>query len=109
MTTISSTGVAATSTATPATSPERARLHQAAQAFEAIFVRQMLSTARQSSFGDTLWGDDKGQDTFTAMRDERFADITAQSGALGLAKQVERDLSARLGDAAPVPAAGGQP
>jgi flagellar protein FlgJ len=79
-----------------ATTPERTRLHQAAQAFEAIFVRQMLSSARQTSFGDTLWGEDQGHDTFTAMRDERFAEITAQSGALGLGKQVEAQLSARL-------------
>jgi flagellar protein FlgJ len=85
---------------TPAGSTDRARLHQAAQAFEAIFVRQMLSSARQSNFGDTLWGDDKGQDTFSAMRDERFADLTAQSGTLGLARQVEADLAKRL-DATP--------
>ncbi len=109
MTTISSTGAVATSTASSASSTERARLHQAAQAFEAIFVRQMLSTARQSNFGNTLWSDDKGQDTFSAMRDERFADLTAQSGTLGLAKQVERDLSARLGTAATPPVAGGKP
>jgi flagellar protein FlgJ len=96
--TVVSPSVAATGS-TPAPSPERARLHQAAQAFEAIFVRQMLTSARQSNFGDTLWGDDKAQDTFTAMRDERFADLTAQSGTLGLAKQVEADLSARLGEA----------
>ncbi|KUR74408.1 rod-binding protein [Novosphingobium sp. Fuku2-ISO-50] len=87
-------GGAASGGAAPAANPaEKARLHQAAQAFEAIFVRQMLSSARQSNFGDTLWGDDKGKDTFTAMRDERFADLTAQSGALGLAKQVEAQLS----------------
>ncbi len=97
MTTIAASPAAAGSTATP--SPERARLHQAAQAFEAIFVRQMMASARQSNFGDTLWSDDKGQDTFTAMRDERFADLTAQSGTLGLARQVESDLSVRLGTA----------
>lgn len=109
MTTLSSAGGAtgaASVAAAPATNPaEKARLHQAAQAFEAIFVRQMLSSARQSDFGDTLWGDDKGKDTFTAMRDERFADLTAQSGALGLAKQVETQLSgqspATTGAAAP--------
>jgi flagellar protein FlgJ len=101
MTTLSSTTGAAVATggATTASSPERARLHQAAQQFEAIFVRQMLSSARASNFGDTLWGDDQGNQTFTQMRDERFADITAQSGTLGLAKQVEAQLSGRLADA----------
>lgn len=77
-------------------SPERVRLHQAAQAFEAIFVRQMLSSAREANFGDELWGKDQGHDTFTAMRDDRFAQMTAQSGALGLARQVEAQLSGAL-------------
>jgi len=102
MTTISP----ATATPPPATgaSAERARLHKAAQAFEAIFVRQMLTAARQTSFGDTLWGTDQGSDTFTAMRDERFADIAAQSGTLGLGKQVETQLAARIApQAAPGP------
>jgi hypothetical protein len=31
------------------------------------------------------------------MRDERFADLTAQSGALGLANRVEADLAPRIG------------
>ena len=93
---------------TPAASTERTRLHQAAQAFEAIFVRQMLSSARQSNFGDTLWSDNKAQDTFSAMRDERFADLTAQSGTLGLARQVEADLAKRLDDTPVAPATEGQ-
>jgi flagellar protein FlgJ len=118
MTTISSATTAPTTsapttsaptTSAAASSPERARLHQAAQQFEAIFVRQMLSSARAANFGDTLWGDDQGNQTFTAMRDERFADLTAQSGTLGLAKQVEAQLAGRLAPAQPAraPATGG--
>ena len=34
---------------------ERARLTEAAQRFEAIFARQMLAAARQTSFGDSLF------------------------------------------------------
>ena len=88
--------LAGASAATPESAAQQTKLHGAAQAFEAIFVREMLTAARSSNFGDTLWGTDQGGDTFTAMRDERFADITAQSGALGLAKQVEAQLAARL-------------
>ena len=83
--------------------PDRARLHQAAQAFEAIFVRQMLAAARQSDFGDSLWGSDQGQGTFAGMRDERLADLTAQSGTLGLAQQIERQLAPKI-DATPADA-----
>ncbi len=86
----------ATSAASSTASPERAQLHQAAQAFEAIFVREMLAAARQSSFGETPLGNDQGAQTFAAMRDEHFADLAAHSGALGLGQQVERALEARL-------------
>ena len=75
---------------------ERAQMHKAAQAFEAIFVRQVLSAARAEKFGETLWGNDQGDQTFTAMRDERFADIAAQTGVFGLAKQVEAQLATRI-------------
>lgn len=84
---------AGTGSATSAPSGDKAKLRQAAQAFEAIFVRQMLASARQTNFGDNLWGNDQGNDTFTAMRDERFADIAAQSGAFGLAHQIETQLA----------------
>lgn len=81
---------------------ERARLHEAATGFEAIFVRQMLEAARASQFGTDLLGDDPGRETFAAMRDERLADLTAQSGALGLAKRIEAELGDRVAPAAQV-------
>jgi len=80
---------------------ERAQLRKAAQGFEAIFVRQMLSAARAATLGgkDALFGG-QAQETFTTMRDERFAEIATQTGAFGLAKQLEAQL-ARLLPAAP--------
>lgn len=81
----------------PATTLERTQLGKAAQQFEAIFVRQMLAEARKTHFGgDSLFGG-QAMDTFRQMQDERFADIAAESGALGIAKQVEAQLAARLG------------
>lgn len=77
--------------------PERAELRQAAQAFEAIILRQMLASARATDFG----GDDivsgPGLKQFEAMRDEHFADIASQGqGGLGLARSIEEQLSAHL-------------
>lgn len=83
----------------PAAAPaptERARLHQAAQAFEAIFVRQMLASANSADFGDDLWGKDPGHDTFAQMRNERLADVMAQGGSLGLARQIEAQLAPQV-------------
>ena len=74
---------------------DRERLASAAKAFEAIFVRQMLSAARQAGFGDSLIGG-QGLDTFRSMQDSQFADMTAQTGTLGLAKQIEVQLARHL-------------
>lgn len=74
---------------------DREKLASAAKAFEAIFVRQMLAAARQAGFGDSLIGG-QGLDTFRSMQDSHFADLTAQTGALGLAKQIEAQLARHL-------------
>jgi flagellar protein FlgJ len=68
-------------------------LRQAAQAFEAIFVRQLLASARAADFGgeEALLGG-PGLEQFEAMRDEHFADITSQQGVFGLAAAIERQL-----------------
>lgn len=74
---------------------DRTRLAEAAKAFEAIFLRQMLSQARQSGPGESLTGG-QGLETFQAMRDSHFADLAAKSGALGLARQIEDRLARHL-------------
>lgn len=81
---------------------DRAALRKAAQGFEAIFVRQMLAAARSAGLAgqDPIFGG-QAQETFTSMRDERFADIAAQTGAFGLAKQLEAQFARLLPAAAP--------
>jgi peptidoglycan hydrolase FlgJ len=82
--------------ATPSTI-DRAALRKAAQGFEAMFLRQLLSTARNTDLGgDDLFGK-KQDDTFTQMRDDRFAEIAAQAGTLGLAARLESQLVGTLG------------
>lgn len=81
--------------AKPEPASERKQLAQAARQFEAIFVRQMLAQARKAGFGDALFGN-QAADTFRQMQDERFADIAADKGMLGLAATIERQLAGRL-------------
>lgn len=71
---------------------QRAELREAAQAFEAVLLRQMLTSARSTDFGgESLFqGSD---DTFTQMRDEQFADIASKSGQLGFAASIEKQLA----------------
>lgn len=76
---------------------ERAQLKEAAQQFEAIFVRQMLAAARSTDFGgDDLFGGE-GEETFREMRDAQFAQLASESGTLGLAARIEAQLARHLG------------
>lgn len=83
------------SLSTPA-SP-REDLREAAQAFEAIFLRQLLSSARASDFGGNELFSGPGLEQFEAMRDEHFADIASTQGTFGLAEAIERQLAAFVG------------
>ena len=96
--------VPAVSAVPPAPTPERQKLAAAAKQFEAIFVRQMLAAARAAKPAgeDGLFGG-QALDTFTAMQDERFAQIAADRGAFGLADAIERQLAAQV---SPPPAGG---
>lgn len=76
---------------------ERERLAEAARQFEAIFVRQMLASARKADLGgDELFGG-KGDQTFREMRDARFAETAAETGSLGLAATIEAQLARFVG------------
>ena len=93
MTTISNNlAGAALSSVSTAADASRAKLAGAAKEFEAIFVRQMLASARQANFGDELFGSG-AIDTFREMQDSQFADMAAETGTLGLAKQIEAHLA----------------
>lgn len=71
-------------------------LKKAAQAFEAIFLRQLLSSARATDFGGEKIFDGPGLTQFQAMFDGKIAEISAQRGAFGIAEAIERQLSAHL-------------
>jgi peptidoglycan hydrolase FlgJ len=81
------------SAATPAAGTTREDLAGAARQFEAIFLRQMLSAARETNFGESLFSGSQAMGTFRQMRDERFADIASDTGAFGLAKMIETHLA----------------
>jgi flagellar protein FlgJ len=97
MTTISSNlAGAALSTVQSGVDATKAKLSGAAKEFEAIFVRQMLAAARKTDFGNDLFGS-SATDTFRDMQDSQFADLTAKTGTLGLAKQIEAHMARLIG------------
>lgn len=85
----------ATGPATGATSMQRDQLREAAEQFEAVFLRQMLASARDSSIKSDLF-DSSGADTFRQMRDDAFAEIASTQGVLGLADMIEAQVSRHM-------------
>ena len=75
---------------------EKSELRKAAEGFEAMFIRQLLEAARKTDFGgDDLFGS-QAQDTFTEMRDARFAEMASQSGGFGMADMLEAQLARQI-------------
>lgn len=76
------------------------RLKQAAQEFEAIFLRQMLKSARSVDFGGEKLLGGEAIETFTQMRDDQFAGLASTSGAPGIASLLESRLRPALNNEA---------
>jgi flagellar protein FlgJ len=82
----------ATSTAPDATkAAEQKKLKSAAQAFEAVFLRQMIGSMRSASLGDGMF-DNEGTETFQAQADSQTADSMAKKGVLGIADMLIKQL-----------------
>jgi peptidoglycan hydrolase FlgJ len=69
-----------------------ATLREVARQFESIFTKMMLSSMRQASFGDPLFGSDQG-DMYQDMMDDQLAVQLSQGRGLGLADMLIRQLS----------------
>ena len=94
--------IAKTALAAPASphggDEKRQQLVKAAQAFEAVFVRQMIGSMRQAKLGDDLFGSD-ASDQFREMQDAKLADQMVADGGFGVAelliKQFDRQVSGK--------------
>ncbi len=64
---------------------EQQRLEQVAQAFEAIFLRDMIGAMRKAGLNEDLLGNSGGSQ-FRDMMDERVADDMAQTKGIGIAQ-----------------------
>jgi len=71
-----------------ATNERRQQLVEAAQAFEAVFLRQMIGSMRQATLGDDLLGS-SATDQFREMQDAKLADQMAKAGGgMGIAEML---------------------
>ena len=78
---------AVNSTGPQATAEKREQLKVAAQAFEAVFLRQMIGSMRQASLGDELFGSN-ATEQFRDMSDAKLADSMAEKGSFGIAEML---------------------
>ena len=69
----------------PAATQREAPLRQAAEAFEAVFLRQVIGSMRQAKIGEDLFGS-SASDQFRDMADARLADDMAARGSFGIAE-----------------------
>ncbi|WP_284734752.1 rod-binding protein [Sphingosinicella terrae] len=70
------------------------RLREAAQAFEAVFLRQMIGSMRQAKLGEDLLGS-AAADQFRDMADARLADTMAERGGFGIAEMLLNQFQRR--------------
>jgi flagellar protein FlgJ len=85
--------LATTSTATAAgqSDAQKAKLKSAAQAFEAVFLRQMIGSMRSASLGDGML-DNEATSTFQDMADSKTADAMSKRGVLHIADMLVKQL-----------------
>ncbi|WP_033074430.1 rod-binding protein [Sphingopyxis sp. MWB1] len=66
-------------------------LRKAAEAFEAVILRQLMASMRQAKLGDDIMGS-SATDNFREMADARTADSMASLRQFGIADMVERQF-----------------
>jgi flagellar protein FlgJ len=82
---------------TPVQKQALAKLHQAAQQFEGIFVGMLFKTMREGQAKTAITGKlSEADQTYGEMLDQKRADAMAQSGALGIGKILENQLRASV-------------
>src|ERR1700690_4156102 len=69
-----------------------AKVHDAAQQFEALLIGQILRTERESGGGWLGSGGDPASDCATDYAEQQFATLLARQGGLGLASLIAAGL-----------------
>lgn len=67
-------------------------LRKAAEGFEAVMVRQIISSMRKAKLADAMFGS-SATDNFRELADARTAESIAKLGQFGIANLIEKQLS----------------
>ncbi len=80
----------------PANAAEQRKLAEATRSFEAVLIRQMLTSLEKTTQMAGSKGALGGGSAYSSMMVDSLADAIARSGGLGLAKTLEPMLESKL-------------
>jgi peptidoglycan hydrolase FlgJ len=75
------------SSAPAAQADKQAQLKAAAEAFEAVFLRQLIGSMRQAGLGEDILGS-SATDQFRELSDAKLAEQMAATGSFGIAEML---------------------
>ncbi|MBN9417839.1 MAG: rod-binding protein [Candidatus Eremiobacteraeota bacterium] len=84
---------------TPGRAKEEAKLKDACQQFEQMYLQQMFTQMRKASKmggGESLMGNSQGEEMFTGMLDQERAKTWSQEGGVGLANLLFQQMKKTL-------------
>ena len=84
---------------------QRQELRQAAQAFEAVFIRQLIGSMRNARLAEDMFGS-QATEQFRDMADARLADSMSQQGTFGIAELLTAQFDRHRSVQQPQPGAG---
>lgn len=73
---------------------DKTAVREAAEEFEAVFLNTMLQNMFTGLEGGGTWGSGHGADAWQSLLIDEYARSISQSGGIGLADSVERELLA---------------
>jgi flagellar protein FlgJ len=74
------------------TDAQSAKLRESTQQFEAVLLRQLLTSAQKPLLAKPLFGKSPGDDIINDLKTEKMADQISRSGSVGLARYLETTL-----------------
>lgn len=83
----------ASGSASPKRGDTPEKIHDAAVQFEALLLAQMLRSVREASSKSGQGGEDASGSSMMEVAEQRFAQVLARNGGLGLAKLIVEGLS----------------
>ncbi|MCC6598368.1 MAG: rod-binding protein [Alphaproteobacteria bacterium] len=71
---------------------DKAKLNEAAQEFEAVFIAEMMKPMFEGISTDGEFGGGKGEEVFRSLLIQEYGKIISQSGGMGFSDQIREEM-----------------